>query len=83
MEGMKYSSIKLSSKSGLELKLSLGNISIKKEKSGVRSVHFDFSLFTHINSTSFIRENGYLVAGVSKIGKNGDSLILIINAKIE
>lgn len=83
MEGMKYSSIKLSSKSGLELKLSLGNISIKKVKSGVRSVHFDFNLFSFIESTSFIRENGFLVAGVSKIGKNGDSLILIINAEIE
>jgi len=30
-----------------------------------------------------IKENGYLVAGVSKIGSNGDSLILVINVQIK
>lgn len=83
MEGARRSSIKLSSKSGLDLKLRLHNISIKKDKSGKRKVHFHFDVFKLIESSSFVRENGYLVAGVSKIGKNGDSLILIINAEIE
>ncbi len=83
MEGVKRSFIKLSSKSGLNLKLFLHNISIKKEKFGKRSVYFNFDLISLFESSTFIRENGYLVAGVSKIGKNGDSLILIINADIE
>ncbi|MEN8154665.1 MAG: hypothetical protein ABFR75_11650 [Acidobacteriota bacterium] len=83
MEGARSSSIKLSSKSGLDLKLRLVNVSIKKEKSGKRSVHFHFNIFKLIESSTFVRENGYLVAGVSKIGKNGDSLILIINTEIE
>ncbi len=30
-----------------------------------------------------LREKGYLVAGVSKLGKNGDSLVLVINAEIK
>jgi len=83
MEGGKRSFIKLSSKSGLELTLYLQKISVKKDKSGKRSVHFNFNLISLISSSTFVRENGYLVAGVSKIGKNGDSLILIINAEIE
>ena len=35
-----------------------------------------------INTETSVKENGYLVAGVSKIGKNGDSLILVISAEI-
>jgi len=38
---------------------------------------------TLIQSETSIKENGYLVAGVSKIGRNGDSLVLIINAEIK
>jgi hypothetical protein len=38
---------------------------------------------TLIESETTVKENGYLVAGVSKIGKNGDSLVLIINAEIK
>lgn len=36
-----------------------------------------------IESETSVKEKGYLVAGVSKIGKNGDSLVLIINAEIK
>jgi hypothetical protein len=36
-----------------------------------------------IESETSVKENGFLVAGVSKIGKNGDSLVLIINAEIK
>jgi hypothetical protein len=38
---------------------------------------------TLIQSETSVKENGYLVAGVSKIGRNGDSLVLIINAEIK
>ncbi len=34
-------------------------------------------------SSTSIKEKGYLVAGVSKIGKDGDSLVLVINAEIK
>jgi uncharacterized protein YxeA len=37
---------------------------------------------TLIASETSVKENGYLVAGVSRIG-NGDSLVLIINAEIK
>lgn len=83
VDGVRRSAIRLSSKSGLNLKLSLHEISIKSDSKGKRSVHFQFEVLHFMESTSFIKENGYLVAGVSKIGKNGDSLILIINADIE
>jgi hypothetical protein len=36
-----------------------------------------------LNSDSGIPENGYLVAGVSRIGKEGKSLVLVINAEIK
>lgn len=36
-----------------------------------------------IRTSTSINENGYLVVGVSKIGENGDSLILVINAEIK
>ncbi len=38
---------------------------------------------TLIETDTSIKENGYLVAGVSKIGKNGDSLVLVMSGKIE
>jgi hypothetical protein len=84
MEGSnRISTLSLASRSGLDLKLMLKTITLRKDKSEERSVKFNFDLIGYISSSTSIRENGYLVAGVSKIGKNGDSLILIINADIE
>jgi hypothetical protein len=37
---------------------------------------------TLIESETSVKENGYLVAGVSRLG-NGDSLVLVINAEIK
>ncbi len=80
------------------LLLILEDISIKGDKQGQRTVNFAFVLRqktepllmkdgnlvyeTLIESETSVRENGYLVAGVSKIG-NGDSLVLVINAEIK
>jgi len=83
MEGSSRNMLSMASKSKLDLQLMLRNITLSKDKSGERSVYFDFHLLGYIESTTSIKENGYLVAGVSKIGKNGNSLILIINAEIE
>lgn len=88
--------LRLSSKSPLLLELD--DISIKGEKQGERTIAFEFELRqktepfvlkdgnivyeTLIESETSVKEKGYLVAGVSKIG-NGDSLVLVINAEIK
>jgi len=36
-----------------------------------------------ISTQTSLKENGYLVAGVSKAGHNGDALVLVINAVIK
>ncbi len=94
IDGQSYSDIILSSSSLLEF--SLKNIKLSNAKVGQRSISFSFFLdgnveTSHgvtqkkrlIRSETSIKENGYLVAGVSKIGKNGDSLVLVINAEIK
>ncbi len=95
-DGQESSELRLSSQSSLVL--SLMNIYIKKEQKGNHTVGFRFHLrqerayglkdgkpvhSTLIASETSVKENGYLVAGVSKIGKNGDSLVLIINAEVK
>jgi len=88
--------LRLSSQSPLLLELD--DISIKGEKQGERSIAFEFDLKqkaepfvlkdgnlvyeTLIESQTSVKEKGYLVAGVSRIG-NGDSLVLVINAEIK
>ena len=53
-------------------------IVIQKQELRLREKNFNL-----ISTQTSIKENGYLVAGVSTLGKNGDSLALIINAKIK
>ncbi len=83
------------STSGLPLKLQMNNISLKEDQQGLHNIGFSFKLEqqkyntgpddyrTLIASETYVKENGYLVAGVSKTGKNGDSLVLVINAEIK
>jgi ribosomal 30S subunit maturation factor RimM len=95
-DGQERGYLQLSSSSSL--KLELRDIYIKEEKPGDRIVGFEFildqksrllgkdgDLFSNtlIRSETSVKENGYLVAGVSKIGENGDSLVLVINAEIK
>jgi hypothetical protein len=95
-DGQHRSQLLLSSHSPLLMRLE--DISIKGDKQGQRTVNFNFDLRqkrdpivmkdgnlvyeTLIESETSVKENGYLVAGVSKIG-NGDSLVLVINAEIK
>ena len=94
-DGQRDSKLLLSSESQLELELD--DIYIKGEKRGERTIAFEFRLEqkaepyvvngqyvyqTLIESETSVKENGYLVAGVSKIG-NGDSLVLVLNAEIK
>jgi uncharacterized protein YxeA len=81
------SSVKLSSHTPkLNLNLHLLRIKIMEEK-GARHIDIDAlelksGKTSLIQTSATIKEDGYLVAGVSKIGENGDSLILVINADI-
>jgi hypothetical protein len=95
-DGQRHSRLLLSSRS--LLLLTLEDISIKGETQGQRTIGFLFILKqkaepfimkdgqrvyeTLIATETSVKENGYLVAGVSKIG-NGDSLVLVINAEIK
>ena len=86
-EGTKYSRVHLSS-SIEELRVEMMNVYINTHKPGDRSIEIrELRLreqkFNLISTQTSIKENGYLVAGVSKMGKNGDSLVLIINAEIK
>jgi hypothetical protein len=92
-DGQRNSLLKLTSIHHLNFQLE--DIHIRKGDNG-RSVSFSFSLKQKIGtdtkdkplydnliySTTSVKENGYLVAGVSKIGHNGASLVLVINAQI-
>jgi uncharacterized protein YxeA len=95
-DGQRHSRLLLSSHSPLEL--TLEDISINGETQGQRTIGFFFILKqkteplilkdgqrvyeTLISTETSVKEKGYLVAGVSKIG-NGDSLVLVINAEIK
>lgn len=81
------SSIKLSSHTPkLNLSFNLFRIKVMKEKGDrlvkIQSLELKHEKTVLIGTSATIKENGYLVAGVSKIGENGDSLILVINADI-
>jgi hypothetical protein len=95
-EGQRYSRLFLYSQVPLEL--TMEDICIREGTGGNQSVNFEFRLKkeikyvregkvidndqTLIQSQTSVKENGYLVAGVSRIG-NGDSLVLVINAEIK
>lgn len=71
------------------LNLLIGNIKIKGDMPGKRVIEIgELRLREYKNSPlilteTSIKENGYLVAGVSRVGKNGDALVLVINAEIK
>jgi hypothetical protein len=86
-EGSRHNQLLLpSSVDGLKLRFE--DIHLREEGPGKRLIEIgDLRLSDRktqlISTETSIKENGYLVAGVSKIGKNGDSLVLVINAEIQ
>jgi hypothetical protein len=88
-EGARVSRVNLSTSTKSHLTLLLQNITIKNgNEKGKRFIEIEgLSLrdvkINLITTSTSINENGYLVVGVSKIGENGDSLILVINAEIK
>jgi hypothetical protein len=88
-DGAGYSSLALSTSMSENMRFDFKGISVSTGNSGKRSVKLEFFL-TQTNtkqellrSETEIAENGYLVAGVSRIGKDGKSLVLVINAEIK
>jgi hypothetical protein len=70
------------------LALRLYGVKVKGDTVGKRTIDIrELRLHEYknilIETETSIKENGYLVAGVSKVGKNGDALVLVINAEIK
>ncbi|MCX6557648.1 MAG: carboxypeptidase-like regulatory domain-containing protein [Candidatus Aminicenantes bacterium] len=88
-EGAEFSRLALSSSLSENLRFDFKKISVLTGGNGKRSVKLEFWLNQSSNnqvllsSETEIAENGYLVAGVSRIGNDGKSLVLVINAEIK
>ena len=88
-EGAEYSKLALSSSMSESMEFAFKDISVLINGRGQRSVKLNFWLRQTSNkeellsSETEIAENGYLVAGVSRIGNEGKSLVLVINAEIK
>ncbi|MCJ7526058.1 MAG: hypothetical protein MUP71_12685 [Candidatus Aminicenantes bacterium] len=88
-EGAGFSTLALSSAMSENMRFDFKGISVLIGRGGKRSVKLAFWLNQTSNkqellsSETEIAENGYLVAGVSRIGNDGRSLVLVINAEIK
>jgi hypothetical protein len=88
-EGAEFSRLALSSSMSENLQFEFKGICVLTGSNGKRSVKLEFWLKQLSNnqvllsSETEIAENGYLVAGVSRIGNDGRSLVLVINAEIK
>lgn len=75
-------------KDGL-LRLEFSRVALATNADGKRSVRLGLQLDQKgglgrlLNTETEVAENGYLVAGVSRIGNGGRSLVLVINAEIK
>lgn len=86
-DGTRRSYLSLSSAMPEPLQLYINHITILTGSGGKRSVKLGLELYEKkdhlLDSETEIAENGYLVAGVSRIGNDGKSLVLVINAEIK
>ena len=86
-DGTRRSYLSLSSAMPEPLQLFINHVTILTGSGGKRSVKLGLELYEKkdhlLDSETEIAENGYLVAGVSRIGKDGKSLVLVINAEIK
>jgi hypothetical protein len=69
------------------LQLYIRDVAVLTGSGGKRSVKLGLELYANkdrlLISETEIAENGYLVAGVSRIGNDSRSLVLVINAEIK
>lgn len=86
-DGAEYGRLALSTSLPEGLNFTYRNLSLQSGASGKRAVRLEFNLSTGkqelLSSMTEIAEDGYLVAGVSRIGSEGKSLVLVINAEIQ
>ena len=86
-DGTHRSYLSLSSAMPEPLQLFINHVTILTGSGGKRSVKLGLELYEKKNhlldSETEIAENGYLVTGVSRIGNDGKSLVLVINAEIK
>ena len=86
-DGAAFGRLALSTSLPEGLDFSYRNISLQAGNDGKRAVKLEFYLAAGkqelLGSTTEIAEDGYLVAGVSRIGSEGKSLVLVINAEIK
>jgi hypothetical protein len=86
-DGTRRSYLSLSSAMPEPLQLFINHVTILTGSGGKRSVKLGLELYEKkehlLDSETEIAENGYLVAGVSRIGNDGKSLVLVINAEIK
>jgi hypothetical protein len=90
-DGARFGRLLLSSATIENLGLDFERVSISTGSEGKRSVKLGLELLRReananiilLNSETEIAENGYLLAGVSRIGNDGRSLVLVINAEIK
>jgi hypothetical protein len=88
-DGAEFNRVALSSSMSENMQFDFKGISVLTGSGGKRSVKLEFILVQTSNKQELLRseteiaENGYLVAGVSRIGNEGKSLVLVINAEIK
>jgi hypothetical protein len=88
-DGAEFGRLALSSSISEGLRFDYKGISVLTGAGGKRSVKLGFNLYQVsskqelLSSETEIAENGFLVAGVSRLGEDGRSLVLVINAEIK
>lgn len=86
-EGLRHGRLALSTSMNDDLTFMYSNVAIVEGSEARREVRLEFALSCGakelLSSATEIAEEGYLVAGVSRIGSEGKSLVLVINAEIK
>ncbi len=88
-DGAEFGRLALSTSLGDGLQFDYKSVAILTASNGKRSVKLGFSVQQLgskqevLSAETEIAEDGYLVAGVSRIGSEGKSLVLVINAEIK
>jgi len=87
-EGTSYSKINLNSDSpSTNLTLRLHDLRLTTDENKKHNINFEFDLLNYkkglLRSNISVNQDGYVVAGISSLGSNGNALILIIGATIK
>lgn len=90
-EGARRGELLLASDTMASLRLQFGQVALVTGADGRRAVRLSLDLYQQqkdglhgklLETETEVAENGYLVAGVSRLGGGGQSLVLVVNAEI-